>query len=69
MCDSGLYLHTVRLAVRYPGSTLALAAFLLFAAQTAYGKFGHGVEFFPTANLPAPISAPELRSPCAVQPS
>jgi multidrug efflux pump len=48
MRDSGLYLRTVRLAVRYPGSTLALAAFLLFAVQTAYGKFGHGVEFFPS---------------------
>jgi multidrug efflux pump len=48
MRDAGLYLRTVRLAVRYPGSTLALAAFLLFAVQTAYGKFGHGVEFFPS---------------------
>jgi multidrug efflux pump len=43
----GLYLRTVRLALRHPGSTLALAAFLLFAVQAAYGKFGRGVEFFP----------------------
>jgi multidrug efflux pump len=37
----------VRLAVRHPGSTLALAAFLLVAVQVAYGKLGSGVEFFP----------------------
>jgi multidrug efflux pump len=45
--DSGLYMRTVRLALRHPGSTLALAAFLLVAVQVAYGKFGRGVEFFP----------------------
>src|SRR5438477_11029191 len=46
--DGGsLYLRTVRLALRHPGSTLALAAFLLFAVQGAYAKFGRGVEFFP----------------------
>src|SRR3954468_10787093 len=45
--DSGPYMRAVRLALRHPGSTLALAAFLLFAVQTAYGKLGHGVEFFP----------------------
>jgi len=45
--DTGLYMRTVKLALRHPGSTLALAAFLLIAVQTAYGKFGHGVEFFP----------------------
>src|SRR3954452_15155057 len=43
----GPYMRTVRLALRHPGTTLALAAFLLFAVQTAYGKLGHGVEFFP----------------------
>jgi multidrug efflux pump len=43
----GLYMRTVRLAVRHPGSTLALAAFLLVAVQVAYGKLGSGVEFFP----------------------
>ncbi|MGE3148028.1 MAG: efflux RND transporter permease subunit [Pseudorhodoplanes sp.] len=45
--DTGPYMRVVRLAVRHPGSTLALAAFLLVAVQMAYGKFGSGVEFFP----------------------
>jgi multidrug efflux pump len=45
--DSGPYMRTVEFALRHPGTTLALAAFLLFAVQAAYGKFGHGVEFFP----------------------
>jgi multidrug efflux pump len=43
----GPYMRTVRLAIRHPGTTLALAVFLLIAVQTAYGKFGRGVEFFP----------------------
>ena len=46
--DRGPYMRTVRLALRRPGMTLALAALLLVAVQTAYGKFGRGVEFFPT---------------------
>jgi multidrug efflux pump len=45
--DSGLYMRTVKLALRRPGATLALAAFLLIAVQVAYGKLGRGVEFFP----------------------
>src|SRR5882757_1764970 len=45
--DRGPYMRTVQLALRHPGTTLALAAFLLFAVQAAYGKFGSGVEFFP----------------------
>jgi multidrug efflux pump len=45
--QSGLYMRTVRLAIGYPGTTLALAAFLLVAVQMAYGKLGRGVEFFP----------------------
>ncbi|MGE3144674.1 MAG: efflux RND transporter permease subunit [Pseudorhodoplanes sp.] len=45
--DSGLYMRTVKLALRRPGMTLALAAFLLVAVQVVYGKFGRGVEFFP----------------------
>jgi multidrug efflux pump len=43
----GLYMRTVRLAIGHPGTTLALAAFLLVAVQMAYGKLGRGVEFFP----------------------
>ena len=45
--DRGFYMRTVRLALRYPGSTLLLALALLIGVQTAYGKFGNGVEFFP----------------------
>jgi multidrug efflux pump len=44
----GLYMRLVGVAVHRPGLTLALAAFLLVAVQVAYGKFGHGVEFFPS---------------------
>jgi multidrug efflux pump len=40
-------MRTVRLALRHPGTTLALAAGLLVLVQLAYGKFGRGVEFFP----------------------
>jgi multidrug efflux pump len=45
--DSGLYMRTVKLVLRYPGTTLALAAALLVIVQVGYGKFGRGVEFFP----------------------
>jgi multidrug efflux pump len=45
--ENGLYMRTVRLALRRPGATLAIAAFLLVAVQVGYGKFGNGVEFFP----------------------
>src|SRR4029077_3414990 len=45
--DRGPYMRTVRLALRHPGTTLALAAALLVVVQMAYGKFGRGVEFFP----------------------
>jgi multidrug efflux pump len=44
---SGPYMRLVGLAVRHPGATLGLSVFLLIAVQVAYGKFGHGVEFFP----------------------
>jgi multidrug efflux pump len=43
----GAYMRTVRLAIGHPGTTLALAAFLLVAVQVTYGKLGRGVEFFP----------------------
>jgi multidrug efflux pump len=46
--DRGPYMRTVRLALRHPGLALGLAVLLLFAVQTAYSKFGHGVEFFPS---------------------
>jgi multidrug efflux pump len=44
----GPYMRTVRLALRHPGMTLALTVLLLVAIQSAYGKFGRGVEFFPS---------------------
>lgn len=44
----GAYMRTVRLALRRPGLTLTLAAVLLVGVQVAYGKFGNGVEFFPS---------------------
>jgi multidrug efflux pump len=46
--DKGPYMRTVRLALRHPGTTLALAAFLLIIVQVTYGKLGRGVEFFPS---------------------
>src|SRR5690606_32234243 len=46
--DRGPYMRTVKLALRYPGGTLALAFGLLVCVVMAYGKFGKGVEFFPT---------------------
>ncbi|MCZ7660011.1 MAG: efflux RND transporter permease subunit [Xanthobacteraceae bacterium] len=45
--DRGLYMRAVRLALRNPGTTLALTVLLLIGVQAAYGRFGHGVEFFP----------------------
>jgi multidrug efflux pump len=46
--ENGIYMRTVRLALRHPGTTLALAAGLLVVVQLAYGKFDRGVEFFPS---------------------
>jgi len=46
--DKGLYMRTVRLALARPGATLGLALMLLIVVQVAYGKFGRGVEFFPS---------------------
>ncbi|MCC6778918.1 MAG: efflux RND transporter permease subunit [Hyphomicrobiales bacterium] len=47
VADRGLYMRTVRLALRRPGTTLSLAVLLLVVVQVAYGKYGRGVEFFP----------------------
>src|SRR6478752_5751258 len=46
--EDGLYMRAVRLVLRRPGATLGLAALLLVAVQVGYGKFGRGVEFFPS---------------------
>jgi multidrug efflux pump len=45
--DRGLYMRTVKLALRRPLATLGLAAALLIGVIQAYGTFGNGVEFFP----------------------
>ena len=45
--ERGIYMRTVRLALRHPGTTLTLAAGLLIVVQMAYAKLGRGVEFFP----------------------
>jgi len=46
--DRGPYMRTVKLALRYPGATMALAFALLIGVTMAYGKLGKGVEFFPS---------------------
>ncbi len=44
----GPYLRLVRMVLRRPATTLGLAACLLVVVQVTYGKFGRGVEFFPS---------------------
>jgi len=46
--DKGLYMRTVRLALHRPALILGLAVGLLVAVIATYGKFGNGVEFFPS---------------------
>ncbi|MFC0217432.1 efflux RND transporter permease subunit [Pseudochelatococcus lubricantis] len=48
MEDRGLYMRIVRLALHHPGTTLTLAVALLVGVVGAYGRFGNGVEFFPS---------------------
>ena len=43
----GLYMKTVKLAVKHPAVTLLLAAALLVAVPWVYSLKGKGVEFFP----------------------
>jgi multidrug efflux pump len=45
--ERGFYMRTVKWALHRPGLTLTLAVGLLVAVIGAYGKLGHGVEFFP----------------------
>ena len=45
--SEGAYMKTVRLAIRYPGTTILIAFALLISVPLAYGKLGKGVEFFP----------------------
>jgi multidrug efflux pump len=44
---TGTYLNVLRLALSHPGKVVLLAALLLGGVYAVYGKFGHGVEFFP----------------------
>lgn len=46
--DGGLYMRTVRFALHRPALILSLAVGLLIAVIFTYGKFGNGVEFFPS---------------------
>jgi multidrug efflux pump len=45
--ERGLYMRLVRLAIGRPLVTIGLVALLLVGVVQAYGRFGHGVEFFP----------------------
>jgi multidrug efflux pump len=45
--ERGFYMRTVKFALHHPGRVLGLALVLLVVVIGAYGKFGHGVEFFP----------------------
>ncbi|WP_127521160.1 efflux RND transporter permease subunit [Mesorhizobium sp. Z1-4] len=44
----GLYMKLVRSAVRYPKTVLLLTVLLLTGIVQGYGKYGAGVEFFPS---------------------
>ncbi len=44
---TGWYLSVLEAALKRPGRVLLLALLLLIGAQSAYLKFGKGVEFFP----------------------
>ncbi len=46
--ESGLYMRSVKFALHRPGLILGLALGLLVLVVGAYGKFGNGVEFFPS---------------------
>ena len=43
----GLYMKTVRLAIRHPGTTIMIAFAMLIGVPILYGQIGKGVEFFP----------------------
>ncbi len=56
-------MRVVRLVLRRPGATLALAGLLLVAVQVSYAKFGSGVEFFPAVEP----DFGQVNRPCARQ--
>lgn len=43
----GVYMRTIRLALKHPGKTILLAMAMLVIVPVLQGKFGKGVEFFP----------------------
>ena len=43
----GLYMATVKRAIRFPKTVLVLTVVLLVGVQWGYAKWGSGVEFFP----------------------
>ena len=45
--EHGFYMRTVKFALQRPSLILSLVLGLLVAVIGAYGKFGHGIEFFP----------------------
>ena len=47
MSDRGPYMRLVRTAIARPAMTLLVGAAVLGSVVFAYGRFGHGVEFFP----------------------
>jgi multidrug efflux pump len=47
MSDHGPYMRLVRTAIARPAMTLLVGAAVLAGVVFAYGRFGHGVEFFP----------------------
>jgi len=46
--ERGLYMRMVKAALRRPSMTLAATLLLLVGVIFAYGRLGHGVEFFPS---------------------
>lgn len=42
------YRRSLSLLLKHPGKTLAISLTVLIVTYFAYGKFGHGVEFFPS---------------------
>ncbi len=46
--ERGFYMRTVKAALRRPSMTLAATLLLLVTVIFAYGRLGHGVEFFPS---------------------
>jgi multidrug efflux pump len=44
---TGIYIRALERVIRRPGVVLAIAGVVLISVYAAYGRLGHGVEFFP----------------------